>query len=76
MFIDSTASPYKFASNVYRSLTGKTPEDEFSALTMLSEYTKTEIPAPLAALKEKKVRFDSVIDPAEMPARTLASAKG
>ncbi|MCQ2433004.1 MAG: threonine synthase, partial [Clostridia bacterium] len=50
MVVDSTASPYKFASNVCRSLTGKAPEDEFDALEALSKYSGTEIPAPLAAL--------------------------
>ena len=50
MVVDSTASPYKFASSVCRALTGGAPEDEFEALTLLSETTGTEIPAPLASL--------------------------
>ena len=75
VIIDSTASPYKFASNVCRSLTGTAPTDEFEALEQLSSYTKTEIPAPLAALRSKPVRFDRVIDPADMPAETLNAAK-
>ena len=71
MIVDSTASPYKFASNVCRALTGDAPEDEFDALELLSRVTGTEIPAPLASLKEKTVRFDRVIDPADMRAETL-----
>lgn len=75
MIVDSTASPYKFASNVYRSLTGSAPEDEFDALTALSAYSGTEIPAPLASLKAKAVRFDRVIDACDMPAETLSAAR-
>ena len=69
--VDSTASPYKFASNVCRALTGNAPEDEFDALDLLSKTTGTEIPAPLASLKTKTVRFDRVIDPADMREETL-----
>ncbi len=72
MVVDSTASPYKFASNVLRALKGTAPADEFDALYALSDATGTEIPAPLASLKDKTVRFDRVIDPADMPAETLA----
>ena len=72
MIVDSTASPYKFASNVLRSLTGNAPADEFEALEELSRVTGTEIPAPLASLKTKTVRFTEIIDPAEMLVKTLA----
>ncbi len=75
MIVDSTASPYKFASNVCRSLTGGAPEDEFDALTELSAYSGTDIPAPLASLKAKTVRFDRVIDASEMPMETLSAAR-
>ncbi len=71
IIVDSTASPYKFASNVLRSLKGTAPADEFDALTELSAATGTEIPAPLASLKEKTVRFTRVIDPEEMMSETL-----
>ena len=75
MVVDSTASPYKFASNVCRALTGNAPEDEFDALDLLSKTTGTEIPAPLASLKAKAVRFDRVIDAADMRAETLKISK-
>ena len=74
MVVDSTASPYKFASNVCRALTGEAPEDEFEALSMLSALTGTEIPLPLASLKTKEIRFDRVIDAADMRAETLAAS--
>jgi len=54
----STASPYKFASDVRSALTGKRDEDEFENLYALSEYTKTVIPTPLATLKGKEIRFN------------------
>ena len=48
----STASPYKFAADVTRSLGGSVKYDRgvLSPLYSLSELTKTKIPAPLAAL--------------------------
>lgn len=58
MLAVSTASPYKFASNVYLSLTGSRYDDEFMNLNALSELTHTEIPDPLANLTKKSVRFD------------------
>ncbi len=57
----STASPYKFAADVIKSL-GKTPESEsFEVIYELSKLTETEIPAPLAALKDAKVRFNGSV---------------
>lgn len=68
MLTVSTASPYKFASGVYRSLTGSQYEDEFANMTALSELTGTEIPAPLACLTKKSIRFDpnTTIEAADM----------
>ena len=66
MLVASTASPYKFASDVYKSITGSQPADELSALNELSELTKTEIPYPLAGIDKRAKRFDKVIDKAEM----------
>lgn len=66
MLVASTASPYKFASDVYKSITGSQPADELSALDQLSELTKTEIPYPLAGIDKRAKRFDKVIDKAEM----------
>ncbi len=57
----STASPYKFAKDVLSSL-GVTPKSQdFGVIYELRDITGTEIPAPLAALRDAKVRFtDSV----------------
>lgn len=66
MLVASTASPYKFASDVYKSITGSQPADELSALNELSELTKTEIPYPLAGIDKRAKRFDKVIDKVDM----------
>ena len=71
MVIDSTASPYKFANNVYRSLTGKDPESDLAALDQLSAATGTEIPYPLAGLAQRKVNFTKVCHRTEMAKAVL-----
>ncbi len=72
--VASTASPYKFAADVFASLCGKRPEDEFSALALLSQLTGTAIPAPLANLDKKEIRFDpdAAIKADTMPQNVLA----
>lgn len=65
--IAATASPYKFAKSVLGALNGKTPElPEFDMADALCEKTGVEIPGPLAGLKNKAVRFDSVSEIADM----------
>ncbi|MBQ8310393.1 MAG: threonine synthase [Clostridia bacterium] len=64
--IDSTASPYKFANNVYRSITGKEATNDLDALDELSAATTTEIPYPLAGLASRAVRFTEVVKRDEM----------
>ncbi|MCL2518085.1 MAG: threonine synthase [Oscillospiraceae bacterium] len=75
ILVVSTASPYKFASDVYKSLTGKTADDDFDALGKLYEYTKWPVPAPLADIQSKKIRFDKVIDTAEMLGEVLRNGE-
>ena len=66
MVVASTASPYKFASDVCRSLGMEKPEDDMDALAMLSDFTKTEITYPLRDLASREVRFTEVIDACDM----------
>ena len=66
LVVASTASPYKFAADVYASLSGERPQDELKALDMLSASTKTEVAYPLRELDKRPVNFDTVIDPKEM----------
>jgi threonine synthase len=71
MVVDSTASPYKFAADVYESLGKTQPADPLAALDELASATGTEIPYPLRGLGEREVRFTRVIDADEMPAVVL-----
>lgn len=71
MVIDSTASPYKFANNVYRAVTGKDATSDLDALDELAAATGTQIPYPLAGLAERKVNFDRTIDRTEMAQAVL-----
>lgn len=66
--IDSTASPYKFSKSVLSAvLGGNTPElDEFSMVDELNKVTNAVVPAPLANLKDKTVRFNNVCDKENM----------
>ena len=66
MIVASTASPYKFAADVCKSLGMERPEDDMDALDMLSKFSNTEISYPLRGLAEREVRFTRVIDANEM----------
>jgi threonine synthase len=66
MVVASTASPYKFAADVCKSLGMEKPADDMDALDMLSSFSKTEISYPLRGLSEREVRFTRVIDACEM----------
>lgn len=60
--IASTASPYKFSASVLEAIEGKKPEiDEYAMIDRLNELSGYEIPASLAALKTKPIRFKEVI---------------
>lgn len=74
ILVASTASPYKFAFDVYRSLFDETPTDGLTAQTMLAEKTGVDIPAPLADIASRRVRFTDVIDASEMPTEVLRFA--
>ena len=69
----STASPYKFSPTVLAALGGRCSGDDFADLAALEERTGTTAPAALRALRQQPVRFDRVIEPAEIAAiaRTL-----
>ena len=75
MVVASTASPYKFASDVYASITANVPSDGLDALGMLSSLTNTEITYPLKGIAARKIQFSEVIEKAEMPEKVLEFAK-
>lgn len=71
MLVVSTASPYKFADNVYFSLTGEKSKNSLKALEDLYNLTKVKIPVPLANIGERKVRFTKSIDKENMAQEVL-----
>lgn len=73
--IVSTASPYKFASDVFTSLTGEKLSDPLEALDALSEKTKTDIPYPLKGIGTRKIRFSEVIEKTDMKNTVYSFAK-
>ena len=71
----STASPFKFCSSVLDAL----GEHEFAPgteiLDQLSQLTGVEVPKPLASLKDKQVRFDTVTEKEHMVDQVLEHLK-
>ncbi len=66
ILVVSTASPYKFARDVYAALMSdskdfKNPTDT-EAPSVLSDLTGTEVPTPLASLAKKDIRHSEIID--------------
>ena len=70
----STASPYKFSPAVLKALTGEVPENELDAMALLESKTGVTIPAPLAGIAGRTVRFDpdDAIKAEAMPESVLA----
>lgn len=66
--IDSTASPYKFSASVLNAIADEDLDglDEFDMVKELNRITGVEVPAPIASLKDKKVRFTDVCDREDM----------
>lgn len=58
--IASTASPYKFAKSVLSAVSEKEGNTEFDTVKLLSDETNTEIPEPIKALENAKVRFKEI----------------
>ena len=66
ILVVSTASAYKFARDVYRSLTDTDASGDLEALDELEALTSVKIPAPLAAIRKKDVIHNTVIDKSDM----------
>ena len=54
------ASAYKFPQSVLNALGEEMQGDGFALAARLAEKTGTSIPAPIASLQEKSVRFTDV----------------
>ena len=74
MLTVSTASPFKFASDVYASLTGECPS-ELSAPELLGRLSGVDIPAPIATLRDKRILHSRSIKKEEMEKATLDFAE-
>ncbi len=66
MIVASTASPYKFAADVFEALTDKKASADTGALDDLSAFTNTEISYPLRNLAQRKINFSTTIESHEM----------
>ncbi len=72
----STASPYKFASDVYRSITGEKPSDDLVALEMLNNLTSVKIPTPLSGIGSRKALHTDTINKEDMANSVMEFARG
>lgn len=72
--IASTASPYKFAADVYTSLGKEAPADPLESQSLLSAYTGTSIPYPLVGLGEREIRFEKTVDASDILQEVLRFA--
>lgn len=73
--IASTASAYKFASNVASALGLPAAADGFAAVRELEEKTGVPVPSGLRDLDQKSVRHNSVIGKDELGEAIFASLK-
>ncbi len=67
----STASPYKFCDHVLRAIGSEAQGSGTQLIETLSQVTNTPVPAPLAGLDKREVRFDRVVEKDEMPKAVL-----
>ena len=71
MVVLSTASPFKFPRDVLTALGETAPESDFAAMAALTAKTGAAAPASLRELDKLPVRFNTVIEPAEIRAAAL-----
>ncbi len=62
VLIASTASPYKFAKSVLAAVSDDVSDSEFGNVELLSQKTATQVPAPIVALKDATVRFNTICE--------------
>jgi threonine synthase len=62
----STASPFKFCSAVLEGLNQPVSGDGLSEISELESFTGIPAPAPLAALRNAKVRFSDSVEKEQM----------
>ena len=62
----STASPYKFPASVLEALGEAVPADAAEQIARMEQLSGTRIPAALAGVLDRDVRFKDVVVPEEM----------
>ena len=67
----STASPYKFAADVYEAVGESRVEDPFKAVKKLHFLTGMEVPEGIERLETAEVRFTDVLDRDEIKEKVL-----
>ena len=75
MVVVSTASPYKFPQDVLYAVTGNDVRDSFKGIKRLHAATAMKVPAALAGLRDKPVRFTSSVAADKMFDEVLAFVK-
>ena len=61
MVVVATANPYKFPQDVLYAVTGNDVRDSFKGIKRLHAATAMKVPASLASLKDKPVRFNKTV---------------
>ncbi len=61
MVVVSTANPYKFPQDVLYAVTGNDVRDSFKGVKRLHAATAMAVPKSLAGLKDKPIRFKTVV---------------
>lgn len=74
--IASTASPFKFAGDVYAAITGQAEPDEFAAIERLSELAGEPAHRAVRGLQERPVLHDGVLPIAQMREAVIGFAEG
>ena len=60
--IASTADPYKFTASVLGAVYDEMPEDEYEQIDTLNRLSGLAVPASLAELRDKEIRFTRSIE--------------
>ncbi len=69
--VASTASPFKFCDSVLTALGVTDQAEGLDILDQTAQVTGCPVPAPLAALKDRPIRFRAVTEKEHMAARVL-----
>ncbi len=71
----STASPYKFPAAVLAAIGETCPGDEFDMMEKLEKVTSVKMPENLRALRERAIRHNDLVAPADMLSYVLKKSE-